>query len=268
MREVLKRHDRYITSVVSTFEDKLDPILDRARKNTLKVLEARLTLGDGGLIEATPGNARALRLLDKIFEREMERAGYETLVKAFTDQFAGDHLPVFQDVLADLNVPAVTLTAADAGMLASQALSARAQLLDVVSTAAIGAKRQALFGMAGMKFSDLVETLATRYEKTRAEARTLADTSTTVFWRTLADQTFRKIEEDHPTTLKYLYAGPDDAKTRPFCDDLIRKMQSGGLTRKEIDELDNGQTPNVFTTAGGFNCRHVWILDTTKLKGN
>lgn len=53
----------------------------------------------------------------------------------------------------------------------------------------------------------------------------------------------------------YLYAGPADALVRPFCRQHLGKV----YTRAEIDALDNGQLGNVFLTAGGYNCRHLWM---------
>mgnify|MGYP001791907265 CR=1 FL=1 len=52
----------------------------------------------------------------------------------------------------------------------------------------------------------------------------------------------------------FAYAGPKDEATRTFCNRLVGKI----LSRQEIDELDNGQTPDVFLTGGGYRCRHVW----------
>lgn len=52
----------------------------------------------------------------------------------------------------------------------------------------------------------------------------------------------------------YVYLGPDDRVTRPFCEALVGKW----LTREEIDMLDNQQMGDCFVTRGGFNCRHSW----------
>jgi hypothetical protein len=52
----------------------------------------------------------------------------------------------------------------------------------------------------------------------------------------------------------YRYDGPDDIITRPFCKEHIDKT----YTLEEINEMDNGQTSDVFFTGGGWNCRHRW----------
>ena len=72
------------------------------------------------------------------------------------------------------------------------------------------------------------------------------------------------IEEADPSgdLILYAYAGPNDAKTRPFCGTLINKA----FTREQISGLSNGQTaspPSV--SGGGFNCRHLWVPTTADL---
>lgn len=60
---------------------------------------------------------------------------------------------------------------------------------------------------------------------------------------------------------RYKYAGPRSgtAKTpdapRPFCRSLLGRV----FTVEEIQQMNNGQTSNVFTTGGGFKCRHRWV---------
>jgi hypothetical protein len=53
----------------------------------------------------------------------------------------------------------------------------------------------------------------------------------------------------------FAYMGPLDRKTRPFCYERVGKV----FTLDEIDTMDNGQLPNTFLTAGGYNCRHRFI---------
>jgi len=53
----------------------------------------------------------------------------------------------------------------------------------------------------------------------------------------------------------FMYVGPLDSKTRPFCRRLLGEV----FSRAEIDKMENGQTMNVFTTCGGYNCRHKWV---------
>ena len=50
----------------------------------------------------------------------------------------------------------------------------------------------------------------------------------------------------------FIYLGPDDKITRPFCDARVGKI----FTRKEIAQWDNGQGLPADIYLGGYNCRH------------
>ena len=55
----------------------------------------------------------------------------------------------------------------------------------------------------------------------------------------------------------FIYIGPDDKITRPFCKHLLDKNPAI-YTIKEIKAMKNGQDLDVFTFGGGYNCRHGW----------
>jgi hypothetical protein len=80
--------------------------------------------------------------------------------------------------------------------------------------------------------------------------QTLYDTSVSIFGRQVEAL---QAGDDPDTTFAYM--GPADKKTRPFCREHVGKV----YTRKDIDEMDNGQIDNVFLTGGGYNCRHTWV---------
>lgn len=52
----------------------------------------------------------------------------------------------------------------------------------------------------------------------------------------------------------FLYLGPEDGKTRDFCDRHVGKV----YTRAAMKRLDNGTGIPVEVSRGGFNCRHSW----------
>jgi len=52
----------------------------------------------------------------------------------------------------------------------------------------------------------------------------------------------------------YLYTGPKDGITRPFCRQLINLV----VSERQMSRLNNGQGLNVITSGGGYNCRHSW----------
>lgn len=58
----------------------------------------------------------------------------------------------------------------------------------------------------------------------------------------------------------FLYRGPDDKRTRPFCRHVLSKKPAI-YTRAEIEELNSlpeASGMDVFTFCGGYNCRHYW----------
>jgi len=63
----------------------------------------------------------------------------------------------------------------------------------------------------------------------------------------------------------FLYTGPLDQNTRPFCRRLLASGRT--YTRAEIDAMENGQTLDVYTTCGGHNCRHKWVAVNAEFAG-
>ena len=83
---------------------------------------------------------------------------------------------------------------------------------------------------------------------TAALGRTIVDTNVSGFFRSATFQTALGAG-----VKRFRYAGPP--AERPFCSAIHGKV----FTLKEIQQLDNGQLPNTFATAGGYNCRHRWV---------
>jgi len=52
----------------------------------------------------------------------------------------------------------------------------------------------------------------------------------------------------------YLYTGPRDGITRPFCRQLINLV----VSKAQMKRLNNQQGLTVLTSGGGYNCRHSW----------
>lgn len=53
----------------------------------------------------------------------------------------------------------------------------------------------------------------------------------------------------------FLYSGPDDSLTRPFCDARLGKV----FNRSQIEEWDNEQGLPADIYLGGYNCRHELV---------
>jgi hypothetical protein len=102
-------------------------------------------------------------------------------------------------------------------------------------------------------FTDYVDIISDSIESAdlKKYAYTFANTSMQMFYRDVSHVSAEKTGWDN-----YIYAGPEDGKTRQFCESLLRDDKT--YSREEIDAMDNGQLPDVFATGGGYNCRHNW----------
>jgi hypothetical protein len=208
-------------------------------------------------------NARTLRSITDIFEAEMERAGYGALARAFAEKF-DVQVTIFHEILDLLSSAMkekleVKFSKADLDYFAAQQSATVDSLEAVVGRVAAVAQTKSLFGIGGLKMADLAETLAQGLQKTLPEAVRIAETAVSVFYRTVADRGFQKVEAGLPgAAIQYGYFGPNDKLTRPFCRHLL--MSDRIFTRAQIEAMDNGQLPNPFLTGGGYNCRHSWLL--------
>jgi hypothetical protein len=120
---------------------------------------------------------------------------------------------------------------------------------DEVATALWRSLAQQLF--TGRDRADILADLADALDREVRSVQTLFDTLVSMFGR----QVEAVHAEDLPENQPFLFAGPIDSRTRPFCLARVGKV----FTRAAIDAMDNGQLGNVFLTGGGYNCRHSFL---------
>lgn len=263
--EILAALNVEIDSITEGFRRELDSMIHGAKARVIGRLSKALTLTDGRA-DASRANARALRGVAAMFRDELEAAGVRLLIEEFTSTFEGQ-IPMFAELVRVLGEEAgreiaLNWTQADIDLFASHRITVESGLEAVLDGLALAAQRRIAFGIGGLEFGELVETLEAAVRLPVAEAVSFAETAQAGFWRTLTDQGFKKIEADLPPgSLRYRFEGPSDKLTRPFCKRLLDRTRKRGLTRAQIDALDNGQLPNVFITAGGWRCRHQWIAE-------
>lgn len=259
-----------IDDLTEVFRDELAAMLEGAKARVFGRLQAALSM-KGGTVKATKANARTLRSVAKMLREELAKSGIVELIQEFGSTFAGQ-LPMFEEILGLIGAEAgtpltVDWSTADLDLFASHQLTVESGLETVLESAALAAQRRVMFSTGGLSFGDLVETINVGMRVPVAEAVTLAETAQAGFWRTITDQGFQQIEKDLPPgAVRYRFEGPKDKLTRPFCKRMLDKTKDRGLTRAEIDALDNGQLPNVFMTAGGFRCRHQWTAEIVRTK--
>ena len=267
LADIIAQHNKSQDALLNTFENHLREITMRAQGRVIARLQLRLAITDG-VIDSTAGNMQILRGAGRLFMSEMDKAGYQRLVNAFVGEFRGT-LPFLQETLELLGEQvgrkwSMDFTRDDLNLLGAVQANTAAGLTGAIEAVAGQAITRGLFGVAGLRFDSLVETLTTRFETSIGRATSLGNTAMSTFYRTASDRAFQVISRDLPEqVLRYRYSGPVDKLERPFCRHLTSVAKA--YTREQIDRMNNGQLPGVFTTGGGWNCRHLWILDTHEL---
>lgn len=196
--------------------------------------------------QAAIGRAVALRM-DLV--RAIRNGGYGDLV---TEAVSAPFDDLAQEVLrtSAIAARAAVLTATDERALGLIQQQRATELLSVANDAAMTVSQVILNGVVGAQpKDDLIASLADVLDNSFAQAHTIYDTAVSI-WARQVDQLKASGDPDE----RFLYVGPVDKKTRPFCLKYVGQV----LTRATIDGLDNGQLPNVLLTGGGYNCRHQW----------
>jgi hypothetical protein len=238
---------RHQDAIVQAFADELAHVLTLLDRH-LALLIASVQQTQGRLVRTSVAIGQAIAARSDI-RAALRVAGYDTLVSAAMEG------PL--DRLADqvLAASAVAQTAATrATGTAATAIRAfkdgrLAQLVGVGNELSDRLWRTVLDGVLSVRPPrDLLLDLQDVLDASEAQARTVYDTAVSTFSRQV-DQLDTTGQPDE----LFLYAGPADSKTRPFCRARVGKV----FTRAEIDSWDNGQLPNPMLTGGGFNCRHA-----------
>jgi hypothetical protein len=271
--DILASQNNEIEAMTAEFERQLTSILSKAQARVLIELKDRLKIEDNTIVSSSI-NRRVLRELDHMLLDEANKGGLRSLLSAyvgeFPDQFKYFH-QILDEVLNESDLASIIgemrLTESDKDYLALFQKDSADNLESVVSKMADEARRKALMSIGGASVKDVASTIAETVGRTPGVARSEAATAVSSFYRSMADLSFKKIEEDDNWTMKYRYVGPpaSDPIIRPFCEHLMAQSARGrSWTRPQIDAMDNHQLDNVFVTGGGYNCRHQWIVADMK----
>jgi hypothetical protein len=208
-----------------------------------------------GRIAATEQNlALAVRLRADLGQA-LDQAGYHTLA------FRAIDAPL--DRLAAQLVASQTIEpfALDVDALVALKDVRLAELLQVGDDIAVQLWRVMVDGVVGARpVLDLVDDVADVLDISDTYAQSVYDTLTATYSRQVG-----LIGTTGEGDEAFLYVGPDDHRTRPFCAEHVDQV----FSRDAIDAMDNGQRSSVWTSGGGVNCRHRWArvsaLDTDLL---
>lgn len=268
--EIIERHSNYIDDMVSSYLANLQRIIAKASAKVSARLSKDLDTERDGKLKLNTPTLRRIRGLNGELIKAANEAGSSALSQQFADSFAGQ-LPYFLDivkVVADrVGEPLrVRFNADDRGVFAKRQAMIANSLDGAVEMAATRAVAAAQLNIGALPFRDLVGTLAETFSTSALQARTLAASSQSIYFREIASRGYQKIADAYGSrvTLRYRYEGPDDKLTRPFCDKVLAMMDKRGpLTREQIDKLDNEESvlSDAWLHCGGYNCRHQWVLD-------
>ncbi len=252
--------DRIVQSAIDTANtaDVLGSLFAAELALVLRAIERRLgplvtDAAEGsstGIIRAAQANRTR-----KAIEQTLIDAGYPDLAAS---AYGARLDPIVQNVLASraLAEQAAKLSGAFNARIQAIKLLHETDLLDEGDEVARALWQAVIRGVFGARDADaILVDLADILDTSESQIRTLYDTSVSIFGR----QVEALQAGDDPEAV-FLFAGPADKKNREFCHERVGKV----FTRAEIDQMDNGQIDNVFLTAGGYNCRHVW-MEVSKL---
>lgn len=242
----IERLKRQITDHVDAREARVEAFIARLDKflsvNIIEILS--------GIIDGKASAEEAAVILGGLFTA-LEGLGLSDQL-AELDQIYGREL---RAVVSDLNavVPKkVTLTEAD-GAVANALIDldvskVTGRLSTITDDVAALVMRNVIVGGAILP-AELRDRISGTLLST---VQTETNTALASFYRTV---TSKKAEEVGLSL--FLYIGPDDKVTRPFCRHVLER-DPAIYTRREIEQMDNGQGLDVMTSGGGYNCRHHW----------
>ena len=112
-------------------------------------------------------------------------------------------------------------------------------------------KKEVVNGIiAGTPVQTVLQAVQGQGALSRRQLQTLIDTAMNEYSRSVTKVMIDKMPDD----MEYQYIGALDEKTRPEC---LEMMAAGNLTKKEIISRFGSE---VFTSGGGYNCRHKWEI--------
>jgi hypothetical protein len=221
-----ERVEALIVSIESFLRRNLSRILEDLRADKLSAKEAAKALGGLETAIEESGLEKYFVKVKELFAIEFQAVREEfretTGKAALLGKFTRQNLEALVD-------DRITLAAS---YVSDYIGDVRAAVLDSV------------IGGVKVKPSDILDT---------AEGRTLSALKTELNTSLMAYQRITHLEKAKKGGItKFLYVGPDDKITRPFCQERVDKI----FTIEEIEKWDNEQGLPASIYCGGYNCRH------------
>ncbi len=131
------------------------------------------------------------------------------------------------------------------------------KLMKVSESDAIGLVRMAQFGNITDNQA-LIDLIQGKLKAPLSHIDTRLKTTQSVIYRNNRQNFYRKIKEGGK---RYIYAGPNDGVTRPFCRENIGKIRTETEWRA-LSNTGKGGVGDAWNYGGGYNCRHAVYLVT------
>ena len=200
-----------------------------------------------GLVEGKT-NAEAVAILNELDIDVVMKAKTAGIVNAYTAGNAGTLLS--KEMFAEISEDTLKALITQSEQYLSGEITAMANTL----------KQEVVAGFInGKSAGEIVESLGKKgYAADVGMTRIVGD-GLNNYSRSVT----RMMMEEAPDNTKYIYVGPADEKTRPFC---LSAIQAGAITMAEINSM-GGEWVESLTDAGGINCRHGWEPESRDVRG-
>lgn len=227
----------------------------RGLQSQIMALLKRLSTEDGKVIRDSLGNFERIRgqVLEVIRTNGAplvltvgERASQAAVQSALKGAFPGK---------AKKDDPLAISTRAEAEATLRASTAAVLDDIPMVWAAAADEVRQAIdFGLTGLPLDELIDTVSERLDVSTTRSGVLVEAAIRAAYQRATFIAAENAAQGTGEPMAYLYDGPEDSKTRPFCQTVIGEA----FTLEAIKRLDNGQGLTVDVHRGGYNCRHRW----------
>lgn len=220
-------------------EKEMKAALKRAQKEFLKSLENAVTIADP---------LSLLALSNEQLNEFIKNAGFSSAIVEFINQ--SDNI----DKAINKTVSMVSPIAPDLPIIQQLDLikvaTAQAVFDDVIIPSVASGVRDSLTAMSlQVPAKQAISGLAQKMTQSTGTQLTVINTKLSMYGRSVSASL-----ADAAGLNYYLYTGPRDGLTRPFCKPLINKV----VSESQMNKLNNGQGLPVKTAGGGYNCRHSW----------
>lgn len=249
INKALQLQSDRVDAALARLDSALERVTAKVRRDVLTILKA-LEMSDSGRVADTAANRGLIRDAGRATLRSMTSSGYSQAVMDYLDEFTIARETVV-DVFKAMELP-ITWDKQDL-LIEHRVIGAtHDELMALVSETAANVSQRVRMAVGAADFGQVAEFVEGALGTTRARASAIADTGINTYFRELSN----KKNEDAGVDV-FLYAGPDDRLTRPFCHHVI--VRGREYTKAEIEKMNNGTGLPVMSFCGGWRCRHSWI---------